>query len=62
MPASSAEKDRSRFSQLDQFLVRPHPVEAQLGVDPAGHHQLQRRGPVLQQQRQGFRAARPPVR
>jgi hypothetical protein len=44
--------------QLDQVLVGPHPVHPQRRVNPAGHHQLQRRRVILHQPAQGVGAGR----
>ena len=45
--------------QLDQILVRPHPVHPQRRVNPAGHYHLQRRRMILHQPAQGIGAGRP---
>ena len=45
--------------QLDQILMYSHPMHPQRRVNPAGHHQLQRRRMILHQPAQGVGAGRP---
>ena len=45
--------------ELDQVLMGPHPMHPQRRVNPAGHHQLQRRRVILHQPPQGVGAGRP---
>ena len=58
-PGLLRRKGQVPVPQLDQILVRPHPVHPQRRVNPAGHNELQRRRVILHQPAQGVGAGRP---
>jgi hypothetical protein len=58
-PGLIRRKGQVPVPQLDQILMRPHPVHPQRRVNPAGHNQLQRRLVIIHQPAQGIGAGRP---